>query len=89
MKFLPTLIVAASSIIPTTALIPVAAMAQTTTAAPAVSYTPGSVLETGAFMRSAHRLYEAAAFVDIPPYYRVEVRHELRHDWHFMRCELG
>lgn len=47
------------------------------------------VLETGPFMRSAHRLYEAAGFVDISPYMQAEVPQELRHDWRFMRCELG
>lgn len=47
------------------------------------------VLETGPFMRSAHRVYEAAGFVDIPPYLEAEVPHELRHDWRFMRCEVG
>ena len=44
MKFLRTLIVAASLVMPTAALIPVTAAAQT--AAPAVSYTPGSVWQT-------------------------------------------
>ncbi len=44
MKFLRTLIVAASLIIPTAALVPVASQAQT--AAPAVSYTSGSVWQT-------------------------------------------
>jgi hypothetical protein len=46
MKFLRTLIVAASLIIPTTALMPVAVAAQNASAAPAVSYAPGSVWET-------------------------------------------
>ena len=48
-----------------------------------------AVLDTGPFMQSAHRLYEAAGFVDIPPYLESEVPLELRHDWRFMRCELG
>lgn len=47
------------------------------------------ILETGPFMVSAHRLYKAAGFVDIPPYFEAEVPHELRHDWRFMRCELS
>lgn len=47
------------------------------------------VLETGSFMRLAHRLYEAAGFVDISPYMQAQVPQELRHDWRFMRCELG
>jgi hypothetical protein len=46
MKFLRTLVVAASLIIPTAALMPVAVAAQNASAAPAVSYTPGSVWET-------------------------------------------
>ena len=48
-----------------------------------------AVLETGPFMASAHRLYDAAGFVDIPPYLEAEVPQELRHDWRFMRCALG
>jgi GNAT superfamily N-acetyltransferase len=46
------------------------------------------VLETGPFMRSAHRLYEAAGFADIAPYLNAEVPQKLRHDWRFMRREL-
>jgi hypothetical protein len=46
MKFLRTLVVAASLIIPTAALMPVAVAAQNASAAPAVSYAPGSVWET-------------------------------------------
>lgn len=46
MKFLRTLIVAASLVIPTAILLPATAMAQTASAAPAVSYTPSSVWQT-------------------------------------------
>ncbi|WP_417477553.1 GNAT family N-acetyltransferase [Maricaulis sp.] len=46
------------------------------------------VLDTGPFMTSAHRLYEAAGFVDIPPYPGAEVPDALHHDWRFMRCLL-
>ena len=47
------------------------------------------VLETGPFMTSAHRLYEAIGFIDIPPYLEAEVPGALHHDWRFMRYELG
>lgn len=47
------------------------------------------VLDTGPFMTSAHRLYEAAGFVDIPPYAEAELPEALHHDWRFMRCELA
>ena len=47
------------------------------------------VLDTGPFMTSAHRLYEAAGFVDIPSYPEAEVPDELYSDWRFMRCELA
>jgi len=47
------------------------------------------VLDTGPFMTSAHRLYDAAGFVDVPPYSEAEVPEALHHDWRFMRCELG
>lgn len=46
------------------------------------------VFDTGPFMNSAHRLYEAAGFADIPPYAEAEVPEALRHDWRFMRCAL-
>ncbi len=47
------------------------------------------VLDTAPFMTSAHRLYEAVGFVDIPAYAEAEVPQALRHDWRFMRCKLG
>jgi len=47
------------------------------------------LLETGPFMTSAHRIYEAAGFEDIPPYSGAEVPEELRHDWRFMSCRLS
>lgn len=47
------------------------------------------VLDTGPFMTSAHRLYEAAGFFDIPPYPGAEVPEALHHDWRFMRCLLS
>ena len=47
------------------------------------------VLDTGPFMTSAHRLYEVAGFVDIPPYPGAEVPEALHHDWRFMRCLLS
>ena len=49
---------------------------------------PEAVLETGPFMTSAHRIYEAAGFVDIAPYAEAEVPQPLHHDWRFMRCAL-
>jgi len=47
------------------------------------------VLDTGPFMTSAHRLYEAAGFFDIRPYPGAEVPQALHHDWRFMRCPLN
>ncbi|MEL7196728.1 MAG: GNAT family N-acetyltransferase [Pseudomonadota bacterium] len=47
------------------------------------------LLETGPFMTSAHRIYEAAGFEDIAPFAGAEVPEELRHDWRFMGCRLG
>ncbi len=46
------------------------------------------LLETGPFMTSAHRIYEAAGFEDTAPYSEAEVPEELRHDWRFMRRRL-
>jgi len=46
------------------------------------------MLETGPFMTSAHRLYEAVGFADIAPYPEAEVPAALHHDWRFMRCLL-
>ena len=47
------------------------------------------VLDTGPFMTSAHRLYEAAGFVDIPAYPEVEAPQALHHDWRFMKIALS
>ncbi len=47
------------------------------------------MLDTGPFMTSAHRLYEAVGFADIPPYEEAEVPKALQHDWRFMRCRLS
>ena len=47
------------------------------------------VLETGPFMTSAHRLYEAVGFTDIAAYPGVEVPEALHHDWRFMHCALS
>ncbi len=47
------------------------------------------MLETGPFMTSAHPIYEAAGFVDIPPYAEAEVPEALQHDWRFMRRLLS
>lgn len=46
------------------------------------------ILDTGPFMTSAHRLYEAAGFLDIPAYAEAEVPQALHHDWRFMSCKL-
>ena len=47
------------------------------------------LLETGPFMTSAHRIYEAAGFEDIAPFAGAEVPEELQHDWRFMRRRLS
>lgn len=46
------------------------------------------LLETGPFMTSAHRIYEAAGFEDTAPFPGAEVPEKLRHDWRFMRRRL-
>ncbi len=46
------------------------------------------VLDSGPFMTSAHRLYEAAGFADIAPYSEAEVPAALHRDWRFMQCKL-
>lgn len=46
-------------------------------------------LESGPFMGSAHRLYEAEGFRDRAPYDGAEVPEELRHNWRFMERALG
>lgn len=45
-------------------------------------------LESGPFMTSAHRLYEAEGFRDRPIYDGAEVPSELQHDWRFMERSL-
>lgn len=45
-------------------------------------------LESGPFMTSAHRLYEAEGFRDREPYEGVEVPVELHHKWRFMERGL-
>lgn len=45
-------------------------------------------LDSGPFMTSAHRLYEAEAFRDRPIYDGAEVPSELHHDWRFMERSL-
>lgn len=50
---------------------------------------PELLLESGPFMTSAHRLYEAAGFTDCDPYPEAEVPAPLHHDWRFMRCKLA
>ncbi|MEM6899728.1 MAG: GNAT family N-acetyltransferase [Pseudomonadota bacterium] len=47
------------------------------------------MLESGPFMISAHPIYEAAGFMDIPPFAEAEVPETLRHDWRFMHCQLS
>ena len=46
------------------------------------------LLESAPFMKSAHRIYEAAGFTDIAHFAEAEVPEVLRHDWRFMRCRL-
>lgn len=45
-------------------------------------------LDSGPFMMSAHRLYEAEGFRDRPIYEGAEVPSELHHDWRFMERNL-
>jgi GNAT superfamily N-acetyltransferase len=45
-------------------------------------------LDTGPFMKSAHRIYENAGFVDRGPYEGVEVPVEFHHLWRFMELSL-
>jgi GNAT superfamily N-acetyltransferase len=46
-------------------------------------------LDTGPFMASAHRLYEAEGFKDRDAYEGAEVPTELRHNWRFMERSRG
>jgi GNAT superfamily N-acetyltransferase len=41
-------------------------------------------LDSGPFMRSAHRLYQAEGFRDRPAYVGAEVPAEVHHNWRFM-----
>jgi hypothetical protein len=45
-------------------------------------------LDSGPFMTSAHRLYEAEGFRDRPIYDGAEVPSELHHNWWFMERSL-
>ena len=45
-------------------------------------------LDSGPFMTSAHRLYEAEGFQDRPIYDGAEVPSELHHNWRFMERSL-
>ena len=45
-------------------------------------------LDSGPFMTSAHRLYEAEGFRDRPIYDGAEVPSELHHNWRFMERSL-
>ena len=45
-------------------------------------------LDSGPFMTSAHRLYEAEGFQDRPIYDGAEVPSELHHSWRFMERSL-
>jgi GNAT superfamily N-acetyltransferase len=46
-------------------------------------------LDSGPFMGSAHRLYEAEGFRDCAIYEGAEVPTELRHNWRFMERLKG
>lgn len=46
-------------------------------------------LDSGPFMTSAHRLYEAEGFRDRPAYEGAEVPAEVHHNWRFMERVLG
>ena len=45
-------------------------------------------LDTGLFMRSAHRLYESNGFVDCPVYEGIEVPPKFRSRWRYMARSL-
>lgn len=47
------------------------------------------VLDSGPFMTSAHKLYEAAGFQDVAANPNAEVPSALHHDWRFMRLTLA
>ena len=46
-------------------------------------------LDSGPFMTSAHRLYEAEGFSDRPAYDGAEAPDEVHHNWRFMERPLG
>ena len=46
-------------------------------------------LESAPFMTTAHRIYEAAGFVDRLPYDDAEVPEEFHTNWRFMERELN
>ena len=41
-------------------------------------------LETAPFMKSAHRIYESAGFIDRAPYLETEVSQAFHSGWRFM-----
>lgn len=45
-------------------------------------------LDSAPFMHSAHRLYEAHSFVDVPPHEGAEVPAAFHDRWRFMQCRL-
>lgn len=44
------------------------------------------LLDTGHFMKAAHKIYEAQGFVDCPAYAETEVPEAFRSQWRFMSC---
>lgn len=46
------------------------------------------LIDTAPFMKSAHRIYEAAGFVDCPPYEEAETPEALHNNWRFMEREI-
>lgn len=46
-------------------------------------------LDSGPFMTSAHKLYEAEGFADRPAYEGAEVPTQVHHNWRFMERSLG
>ncbi len=46
-------------------------------------------LESAPFMKAAHRIYEAAGFVDRAPYIEAEILEFFHPSWRFMECPLA
>lgn len=46
------------------------------------------LIDSAPFMKSAHRLYEAAGFVDCPPFQEAETPEALHANWRFMEREV-